>query len=642
MSGEHVRSPSGFRAFGRGAPQVGGAGFRLGGRSEVGHSVGMFRNACILAAAAAVVALPFLFRRDPAGEVARPGDPVLVIISPHNEAIRYEFGRAFSEWHRRTHGRPVKVEWLAIGGTTEIARYLEAQYIAAVRAWWRQRGERWLPGAEEAMFAARFPAAPPLSERRAGESEADYDRRAGEERARWETLRALHDTWRTTDDPAEFTVRADLFFGGGQYDHDRAHGRGLTVLPWPPDRPPPGIFDDERGVELIPRRMSGEIWRTDAYFGCTVSAFGICWNHDRVREIGIAPPRQWEDLAQPAYFRQIGVADPTKSGSLAKAFEMIIHQQCRRAVERAGFTPEQVAEYERRYAEARDGPAGSRPEGVPESYDAAIARGWLDGLNLLRRIGANARYFTDSAGKVPIDVSQGQAAAGLAIDFYARYQAQYSRAPDGSERMGYVTPVGGSSVSADPISLLRGAEHRALAVEFIRFVLGEDGQRLWNQRPGTPGGPERFALRRLPIRRDFYPSDDPVFQAAYEARAAYAADDLAAPDVNPYILAAAFEYEPRWTGRHFGVQRDIVKAMCLDSFDELRAAWGAILDHGGPEANPEAMEAFEAMPDRPEPLRWDTAPDIARRYDRMDYLRDWTAFFRASYRRARERALAGR
>lgn len=592
------------------------------------------RNTLILIAAAVVVALPFLFRRDEARAPVRPDDPVLVIVSPHNEAIRYEFGRAFSEWYRRTRGRPVKIEWLSIGGTTEIARYLEAQYTAAVRAWWRRRGGAWPAGAEEAIFDPRFPSEPPALSRHEDENDVEFERRVAAERARWEILRALRAAWRATDDPAEFTVRADLFFGGGQYDHDRARARGLTVAPWPAEAPPPGLFADARGVELIPARLSGEIWRGETYFGCALSAFGICWNHDRVRELGLKPPAAWEDLAQPAFFRQIGVADPTKSGSIAKAFEMIIHQQCRRAVERAGFTGEQVAEFERRYTLLRGAPGGARPEGVPEEYDAAIARGWVEGLNLIRRIGANARYFTDSAGKVPVDVGQGQAAAGLAIDFYARYQAEYSRAPDGHERMGYVTPRGGSSISADPISLLRGAEHRALAVDFILFVLGEEGQRLWNQRPGTPGGPQRFALRRLPIRRDFFPSDDPVFQAAYASRAAFTADDLAAPEVNPYALASEFEYEPRWTARHFGVQRDIVKAMCLDAFDDLRDAWQAILENGGPEANPEAMAAFEALPDRPEPLTWSSAPDIPRRHERMDYLREWTAFFRASYRRA--------
>ena len=84
----------------------------------------MIRNLVILAAAAAVVALPLVFRRE--SEVADwlPGDPTVVVITPMNEAIRYEFGRAFSAWHRARHGRPARVDWRAIGGTSEIMRYL--------------------------------------------------------------------------------------------------------------------------------------------------------------------------------------------------------------------------------------------------------------------------------------------------------------------------------------------------------------------------------------------------------------------------------------------------------------------------------------------------------------------------------------
>ena len=52
--------------------------------------------------------------------------------------------------------------------------------------------------------------------------------------------------------------------------------------------------------------------------------------------------------------------------------------------------------------------------------------------------------------------------------------------------------------------MLRGAPHPEIALAFIEFVLSPDGQKLWNYRVGTPGGPEKFALRRLPVRKDFY------------------------------------------------------------------------------------------------------------------------------------------
>jgi hypothetical protein len=312
---------------------------------------------------------------------------------------------------------------------------------------------------------------------------------------------------------------------------------------------------------------------------------------------------------------------------------MIIHARCARHVAEAGFSREQVQRYEALFAQAAAVTNGV-PAGVPPAYQEAVEQGWLAGVNLLRRIGANARYVTDAAGKVPNDVGMGAAAAGIVIDFYGRLQSELSSPPGRAPVMTYVTPVGGSSVTADPVSLLRGAPHRALAVRFIEYLLGEEGQRLWNYRVGAPGGPVRYALRRLPIRRDFYPSADPLLQAAQERHRPHLADPLWQPEVDAYRLGEAFHYEARWTGRHFGIQRELIRAMCLDAGDELKRAWQAILENGGPAANPEAMRLLEAMPDAPVPLGWTSALAYYARQPRLDVLSAWTAFFRRHYRLA--------
>ena len=154
-------------------------------------------------------------------------------------------------------------------------------------------------------------------------------------------------------------------------------------------------------------------------------------------------------------------------------------------------------------------------------------------------------------------------------------------------------------------------------------------------------GPARFALRRLPVRRDFYPSPDPGQHARYEAHARFTVDPLGDPRVNPYALAQRFTYRRRWTSRHFSVHRDLIRAMCLDAGEELRAAWEAILRHGGPEAQPEAVTQLQRLPDRPEPLTWRTALSIPKTWDRMEYMREWTLFFRDSYREAKRLAEEG-
>ena len=586
----------------------------------------MVRNSSILLVLALIVALPFWFRQEAGVREWREGDPVLVIITPMNEAIRHEYALGFSRWHARRFGAPVKVDWRNIGGTTEISRYLTSEFVSSFRAWWTSQGRPWRGDGGSIILNKSFDPA---------------KRPDGIEEADWAEQVAMFRAFRETDDPQAFSSQIDMYFGGGAYDGDNATRQGLLVPAWAPGEIPPGLIADGNGVELIPEGMSGETWRTPTWYGTTLSTFGICYNRDRMQAQGMdSEPASWEDLADPRWFGTLGLADPTKSGSIAKAFETIVQVQCRKAVEAAGFGG-QTDVFEAAIAAARL-PPGDMPDGVPAAYQEAVERGWADGLRLLQKIGANARYFTDSASKVPLDVGMGNAAAGLAIDFYGRFEAQVSNEGRGREAMAYVTPRGESGVSADPISILRGAPRRELAGRFIEYLLSEDGQRLWCYRPGEPGGPEKYALQRFPIRRDFYPSANPAFQASYERHRPHTTDDLGRPVLDAYRLAEEYVYRPRWTAGHFGLLRDLVRAMCLDAGQELRKAWGAIGDAGGPEACPRALEAMQRLPQVPEPLTWASGLTMGKKYDRLDLLRQWTLQYRAQYaeaaRLAREEA----
>ena len=586
----------------------------------------MVRNSSILLVLALIVALPFWFRQEAGVREWREGDPVLVIITPMNEAIRHEYALGFSRWHARRFGAPVKVDWRNIGGTTEISRYLTSEFVSSFRAWWTSQGRPWRGDGGSIILNKSFDPA---------------KRPDGVEEADWAEQVAMFRAFRETDDPQAFSSQIDMYFGGGAYDGDNATRQGLLVPAWAPGEIPPGLIADGNGVELIPEGMSGETWRTPTWYGTTLSTFGICYNRDRMQAQGMdSDPASWEDLADPRWFGTLGLADPTKSGSIAKAFETIVQVQCRKAVEAAGFGG-QTDVFEAAIAAARL-PPGDMPDGVPAAYQEAVERGWADGLRLLQKIGANARYFTDSASKVPLDVGMGNAAAGLAIDFYGRFEAQVSNEGRGREAMAYVTPRGESGVSADPISILRGAPRRELAGRFIEYLLSEDGQRLWCYRPGEPGGPEKYALQRFPIRRDFYPSANPAFQASYERHRPHTTDDLGRPVLDAYRLAEEYVYRPRWTAGHFGLLRDLVRAMCLDAGQELRKAWGAIGDAGGPEACPRALEAMQRLPQVPEPLTWASGLTMGKKYDRLDLLRQWTLQYRAQYaeaaRLAREEA----
>jgi hypothetical protein len=349
-----------------------------------------------------------------------------------------------------------------------------------------------------------------------------------------------------------------------------------------------------------------------------------------------AIPARWEDLTDPRLFRAVGLADPTKSGSMTKAFEMIIQEQCRLAVHTAGFSDTQINVFEDKIQRAGLSP-GWLPNGVPPEYQAAVEEGFFNGLNILRRMGANARYFTDAAQRVPMDAAAGAIAAGVSIDYYARIEAQVACAGQGGRAFtGFNMPMGGASAGGDPIALLCGAPHRETAVRFIEFVLGEEGQKLWCFRPGTPGGPCRTALYRPPVRRDFYPD---WVGSRYEEFEPFLSYPLKDPSWNMYAVAQAFVYRPRWTAAHVDILRDLVRAMCIDSSESLQAAWREMIRHGGPAACPQAMALFEQWPGVPLPIRWAGLLEMKKAYDRRELLRIWTRAFRENYVRAREACL---
>jgi len=52
----------------------------------------------------------------------------LVIISPHWEGIRYEFGHGFERWYEEQTGRPVSVDWRDFGGTSDDVKFIRSSF----------------------------------------------------------------------------------------------------------------------------------------------------------------------------------------------------------------------------------------------------------------------------------------------------------------------------------------------------------------------------------------------------------------------------------------------------------------------------------------------------------------------------------
>lgn len=338
----------------------------------------------------------------------------------------------------------------------------------------------------------------------------------------------------------------DVFFGGGvrEFINQAAKGRlePLEVFTTHPE-----WFHEE----VIPAEFTGERFydKDRTWVGTCLFQLGICYNRDVLDRLGIPPPRRWADLGDPAYAGKLAFANPTRSGSIGMALEMMLQEQMQDVLREKGDSP------------------------------AAREEGWRRGLNLLQRLAANARYFTDAATQVPYDVAQGDAAAGTCIDYYGRsFEEKLRTKQGGSSRLRWISPQGGASVSVDPVAVLTGAPHPDIAQEFVRFCLSDEGQLLWNLKLGEPGGPRKSALRRLPVRRDLYTPEH--------------LRHFSDPDAFPYERADQFVYQKDLTGGSLQAITAIFRAMCMDPHDELSYAWRAINESSKGPATRAATEIF--------------------------------------------------
>ncbi|CAN5251999.1 hypothetical protein BH23VER1_BH23VER1_28910 [soil metagenome] len=479
-----------------------------------------------------VLVAPFLMRPR---EAVFSGDPdgKVVILTPHHQTICSAFSRAFAKHMKEKTGKNILVDWRVPGGTSEADKVIDSDFVAAFQQYWKNTlGRTWSD--------------------RVARSFNDRDLVLPEDSAAPFTLE--QEAKRTfLESPVGIGV--DLFFGGGSYDFTVQSQKGYIVARAGEmgQFGPAAVIDahpDWFGDDVIPMAVSGELYRDeeDRWIGTCLSSFGIVYNTDVLRRLGITePPTAWDDLGKTEFVHNIAMADPTQSGSVAKAFEMLIQQKIQAAVAEATPIP---------------GLSGIRV------HELALNEGWAAGLQLIQRIGANTRYFTDDATKIPRDVASGGAAAGMCIDFYGRATAEMVRDKDGRSRVGFVTPRGGSSWSVDPIAMFRGAPNPEYATAFIEFVLSHEGQKLWDFRAGVPGGPSGQSLRRLPIRKDLYTEELlPLF---------------ADPDVLPYESASDFTYQPEHTTGLFDTIRFVVRVMCIDTHDELQTAWETLIRTGFP------------------------------------------------------------
>jgi ABC-type Fe3+ transport system substrate-binding protein len=302
----------------------------------------------------------------------------------------------------------------------------------------------------------------------------------------------------------------DIFFGGGSDPFESLKRQGNLVAYKLPD---PILAPIQADLHGVPIYDPDHTW-----YGVVLSSFGIMYNHEVLRRVGLPQPKTWEDLGAEAYWGDgsgwVGAADPRHSSSVHVIYENVLQ-----------------------------------------------AYGWEKGFAVLARSAANAREFVRESASVPRQVQIGDVACAPAIDLYA-----YSLiAREGRDRIGFVLPDGLTVITPDAAAIVRGAPNPAVAEAFMRFLLSVDGQKIWQLRRGVPGGPTRYDLGRPSVLPHLYKLP---------------AEELAVT-VNPFETKAALRYNGKLASGRWNVLNDLIGATLIDSQTELQQAWAATLRVSG-------------------------------------------------------------
>ena len=411
----------------------------------------------------------------------------LTILTTHDDSTRFEFEYGFSEWWATNNGgEQIHINWIKVNNSIELRKYLDSQFI---------------------KFAKK--------EESTEDSFSEVDIVFGGEVADYEYLKKQNYL-------SELTV----------FD-------SLSYL----------FAKDADGGTSVPETWNGtQLYDSEKkWVGLSLSRYGICYNLDRLKELGInTPPTSWHDLTDPVYFGQIAIANPVLSSSNSEVFEVILQQEMQKylAMEHIPFPGETTKQFEQRL----------------------LNIGWENGLKLIQKITANNYRYCSSENLVSRLVNKGEAAVGICQDYVAKTYASKLEKRNSRQRLGFNVPIEGSTLNVSPAAVLNHLENPSLANGFINFTLLPEGQLLWNTFAGNTYiyGPKKQQLRKMPIRKDLYTPDYLVL--------------FTDPDENPYGETGNIAYQQNLTDKVKSSIPEIIRAMAVDTNNSQKKAWKSLID----------------------------------------------------------------
>jgi ABC-type Fe3+ transport system substrate-binding protein len=175
----------------------------------------------------------------------------------------------------------------------------------------------------------------------------------------------------------------------------------------------------------------------DGYWiGTALEPYGLVYHPKKIQRLGIAEPKEWDDLLNPKLKGEVAQCAPTRSSSSNATYEVMLSM----------------------YGEEK---------------------GW----DWLKKLAANTGHFTARSRDVPTVVAKGEYTAGFAVPSYMAFEEKLA-----GFDLKFVAPKN-AFVTPEPMAILAGARNPKAARAFIEFLLTERGQRVFMERglfPITP------------------------------------------------------------------------------------------------------------------------------------------------------------
>ncbi len=348
------------------------------------------------------------------------------------------------------------------------------------------------------------------------------------------------------------TAAIDVFWGGGTTIHTELAEKHLAE--------PLNLSTQLKSQ--IPAAAGGIPLtnRDGTYIAQALSSFGIFYNRRIVSLEHLPEPLTWEILADPRMSGKIVLTDGRKSGTASVMNHVIL-----------------------------------------------ASLGWERGFQILTAMAGNARQFTQSSSDVIKSIISGEAAATLAIDFYA-----LAKIGDlGSGNLGFALPAGQTIIEGDPVSILKGAPHRTVADRFVTFILSPEAQLLLVLPKGSPGGPKFETLGRMAVNMEAYKRSE----------------GKRVNPMNPFTATGFLPYDAERQAKLRAVLDDLIGALMIDNHKGLKEAWSHVIKTG---SSAEQIRALARPPVEAIELdvlakKWDNAPF------RNATINQWVEFARTKY-----------